>query len=79
MYPRRLVETPKNLWATPDYSALADMRSAYQVIGEMRLVPFSLKTASRLVVATAAPPLVIPTKRLIYSHDSGAPLMLGET
>ncbi len=50
----------------PDYSTPAGMGSAYPVIGETRLAPFSPKTASRLVVATAAPlPLVIPIEELI--------------
>jgi hypothetical protein len=48
------------LMGNPDYSALADIGNAYSVIGEMRLVPFSLKTVTRLVAATAAPMLPLP-------------------
>jgi hypothetical protein len=43
------------LLGTGDIQSLADLGNSYQVIREMRIVPFGLQDISRLAIATAAP------------------------
>ena len=78
---REDLSNPEELMGNPDYSTLEDMGSAYPVIGEMRLVPFSLKNsvAARGCHGRAAAAAGNPDRRADDSHHSGAPLMRGET
>ncbi len=43
------------LLGTPDLQSLADLGNSYAVVRDMRLVPFSWKTASQLAVLSLAP------------------------
>jgi hypothetical protein len=46
---------PAELLGAADIQSLADLGNSYQVVREMRVVPFDLKDISRLAIATAAP------------------------
>jgi hypothetical protein len=46
--------SPK-LLGTPDVQALADLGASYDIVREMRVVPFGLQDVSRLALAAAAP------------------------
>jgi hypothetical protein len=55
------------LLGSGDIQSLADLGNSYSVIGEMRLVPFSLSDMLRLAGATAAP--LIPLTLTIFSLE----------
>ncbi len=42
-------------WASGDIQSLADLSNSFQVIREMRLVPFSKDTVLQLAIVTLAP------------------------
>jgi hypothetical protein len=53
------------LLGTEDISGLADLGTAYFVVGEMRIVPFGIKDVTRLAAATAAP--FLPLSLTVFS------------
>src|SRR5215470_11335529 len=55
------------LLGTGDIQSLADLGNSYQVIREMRVVPFGLQDISRLAIATAAP--LSPLLLTIFSFE----------
>jgi len=55
------------LLGTGDIQSLADLGNAYQVIREMRIVPFGLQDISRLAIATAAP--LSPLLLTVFSFE----------
>jgi hypothetical protein len=55
------------LLGTGDLQSLADLGNSYQVIREMRIVPFGLQDISRLAIATAAP--LSPLLLTIFSFE----------
>ena len=55
------------LLGTGDIQSLADLGNSYQVIREMRIVPFGLQDISRLAIATAAP--LSPLLLTIFSFE----------
>jgi hypothetical protein len=55
------------LLGTGDIQSLADLGNSYQVIREMRIVPFGLQDISRLAIATAAP--LAPLLLTIFSFE----------
>jgi hypothetical protein len=55
------------LLGTGDLQSLADLGNSYQVIREMRIVPFGLPDISRLAIATAAP--LSPLLLTIFSFE----------
>jgi hypothetical protein len=58
---------PQELLGTADIQSLADLGNSYDIIREMRVVPFDLKDVSRLVIATAAP--LAPLLLTIFSLE----------
>jgi hypothetical protein len=62
-------ESPSSaeLLGTGDIQSLADLGNGYQVIREMRIVPFGLQDISRLAIATAAP--LSPLLLTIFSFE----------
>src|SRR5690242_3479925 len=58
---------PGELLGTGDIQSLADLGNSYQVIREMRIVPFGLQDISRLAIATAAP--LSPLLLTIFSFE----------
>jgi hypothetical protein len=59
--------TPEELLGSGDIQSLADLGNSYQVIREMRVVPFGLQDISRLAIATAAP--LSPLLLTIFSFE----------
>jgi hypothetical protein len=57
----------EELLGTGDIQSLADLGNSYQVVREMRAVPFALQDATRLAVATAAP--LSPLLLTIFSFE----------
>jgi len=55
------------LLGTGDIQSLADLGNSYQVVREMRVVPFGLQDVSRLALATAAP--LSPLLLTIFSFE----------
>jgi hypothetical protein len=55
------------LLGTGDIQSLADLGNCYQVVREMRVVPFDLKDVSRLALATAIP--LSPLLLTIFSFE----------
>lgn len=55
------------LLGTGDIQSLADLGNSYQVVREMRLVPFGLQDATRLAIATAAP--LTPLLLTVFSFE----------
>jgi hypothetical protein len=55
------------LLGTGDIQSLADLGNSYQVVREMRVVPFDLKDVSRLALATAVP--LSPLLLTIFSFE----------
>ena len=55
------------LLGTGDIQSLADLGNGYQVVREMRVVPFGLQDVSRLAIATAAP--LTPLLLTIYPFE----------
>jgi hypothetical protein len=62
-------ESPSSaeLLGTGDIQSLADLGNSYQVIREMRIVPFGLQDISRLAIATAAP--LSPLLLTVFSFE----------
>jgi len=63
----READPQEELLGTGDIQSLADLGNSYQVLREMRAVPFALQDATRLVVATAAP--LAPLLLTIFSFE----------
>jgi hypothetical protein len=57
----------EELLGTGDLQSLADLANGYQVVREMRVVPFALQDASRLALATAVP--LAPLLLTIFSFE----------
>jgi hypothetical protein len=57
----------EELLGTGDIQSLADLGNSYQVVREMRVVPFGLQDVSRLALATAAP--LTPLLLTIFSLE----------
>jgi hypothetical protein len=57
----------EELLGTGDIQSLADLGNSYQVVREMRVVPFGLQDASRLAIASAAP--LAPLLLTIFSFE----------
>lgn len=55
------------LLGTGDIQSLADLANSYQVLGDMRVVPFGLQDITRLAVATAVP--LTPLLLTIFSFE----------
>ena len=55
------------LLGTGDIQSLADLGNSYQIVHEMRVVPFGLQDISRLAIATAAP--LSPLLLTIFSFE----------
>jgi hypothetical protein len=55
------------LLGTGDIQSLADLGNGYQIVREMRVVPFGLQDISRLAIATAAP--LAPLLLTIFSFE----------
>ena len=60
-------EPSEELLGTGDLQSLADLGNSYQVVREMRAVPFALQDATRLALATAAP--LAPLLLTIFSFE----------
>lgn len=60
-------EPSEELLGTGDLQSLADLGNSYQVVREMRAVPFVLQDATRLALATAAP--LAPLLLTIFSFE----------
>jgi hypothetical protein len=58
---------PEEVLGTGDIQSLADLGNSYQVVREMRVVPFALQDATRLAVATALP--LTPLLLTIFSFE----------
>jgi hypothetical protein len=52
-----VLNTPpsEGLLGSGDIQSLADLNSSYEIVSDMRVVPFGLEDIARLVAATAAP------------------------
>jgi hypothetical protein len=60
--------SPDNeLLGSPDIQSLADLSNSYQVVREMRIVPFGLEDVARLAITTAAP--LVPLGLLVLSPE----------
>jgi hypothetical protein len=57
----------EELIGTPDIQSLADLGNSYEVVRDMRVVPFGLKDITRLAAATAAP--LLPLALTIISLE----------
>ena len=57
----------EELLGTGDIQSLADLGNSYQVVREMRVVPFALKDVSRLAIATVVP--LTPLLLTIFSFE----------
>lgn len=57
----------EELLGTGDIQSLADLGNSYQVVREMRIVPFSLQDISRMAIATAIP--LVPLLLTIFSFE----------
>jgi hypothetical protein len=55
------------LLGTGDIQSLADLGNSYEIVSEMRVVPFGLQDISRLAIATAAP--MLPLLLTIFSFE----------
>jgi hypothetical protein len=60
-------EPDAELLGTGDIQSLADLGNSYQIVREMRVVPFGLQDISRLAIATAAP--LTPLLLTIFSFE----------
>jgi hypothetical protein len=63
----RSASPPEELLGTGDIQSLADIGNSYDIVREMRVVPFGLKDVSRLAIATAAP--LSPLLLTIFSFE----------
>jgi hypothetical protein len=57
----------EELLGTGDIQSLADLGNSYQVVREMRVVPFALKDVSRLAIATVVP--LAPLLLTVFSFE----------
>jgi hypothetical protein len=57
----------EELLGTGDIQSLADLGNSYQVVREMRVVPFALQDVSRLAIATAVP--LAPLLLTVFSFE----------
>jgi len=57
----------EELLGTGDIQSLADLANSYQVVREMRVVPFALKDISRLAIATVVP--LAPLLLTVFSFE----------
>jgi hypothetical protein len=57
----------EGLIGSADIQSLADLGNSYEVIQEMRVVPFGMKDVARLAAATAAP--LLPLGLTIFSLE----------
>jgi hypothetical protein len=57
----------EELLGTGDIQSLADLGNSYQVVREMRVVPFALQDVSRLAIATVAP--LAPLLLTVFSFE----------
>jgi hypothetical protein len=55
------------LLGTGDIQSLADLGNSYEIVREMRVVPFGLQDVSRLAIATVAP--MVPLLLTIFSFE----------
>jgi len=60
-------DSSQELLGTGDIQSLADLGNSYQVVREMRAVPFALQDVTRLAVAAAAP--LTPLLLTIFSFE----------
>lgn len=78
LFAQRYVETFDQKWVRSPYpsdellgsgdiQSLADLGNSYQIVREMRVVPFGLQDISRLAIATAAP--LSPLLLTIFSFE----------
>jgi hypothetical protein len=78
LFAQRYVENFDQKWLQPtspseeslgsgDIQSLADLGNSYQVVREMRVVPFALKDVSRLAIATVIP--LAPLLLTMFSFD----------
>ena len=58
---------PDELLGTGDIQSLADLGNSFEIVREMRVVPFGLQDISRLAVATAAP--LAPLLLTVFSPE----------
>ena len=63
----RSPDLPDELLGSGDIQSLADLGNSYQVVREMRTVPFGLQDISRLAIATAVP--LSPLLLTIFSFE----------
>lgn len=63
----RKADPSEELLGTGDIQSLADLGNSYQVVREMRAVPFALQDATRLAIATALP--LAPLLLTIFSFE----------
>lgn len=63
----RKADPSEELLGTGDIQSLADLGYSYQVVREMRAVPFALQDATRLAIATALP--LAPLLLTIFSFE----------
>jgi hypothetical protein len=63
----RAAQPSDELLGTGDIQSLADLGNSYQVVREMRVVPFALQDALRLALATAIP--LAPLLLTIFSFE----------
>ena len=59
--------TDDGLLGTGDIQSLADLGNSYEIVREMRPLPFDLQDVARLALATAAP--LLPLALLVFSLD----------
>ena len=57
----------EELLGSGDIQSLADLGNSYQIVGGMRVIPFSLQDVSRLAIATAVP--LTPLLLTIFSLE----------
>jgi hypothetical protein len=50
-----------------DFQSLADLGNSYDIVREMRVVPFGVEDITRLIAATAAP--LLPLGLTIFSPE----------
>jgi hypothetical protein len=58
---------PEELLGTGDIQSLADLGNSYQVVREMRVVPFALQDVARLAIATVVP--LAPLLLTVFSFE----------
>jgi len=63
----RQTSPSEELLGTGDIQSLADLGNSYQVVREMRVVPFALQDVSRLAIATALP--LAPLLLTVFSFE----------